>query len=73
MCIRDRFSGTNTIVTQQSAAGMSVFSVAEGAPAVGLTLRGGTAVFDIARGNFALDETNTADLKLDVVVNQRCV
>ena len=66
----DLFSGTNTIVTQQSAAGMSVFSVAEGAPSVGLTLRGGTAVFDIARGNFALDETNTADLKLDVVVNQ---
>ena len=66
----DLYSGTNTIVTQQSAAGMSVFSVAEGAPSVGLTLRGGTAVFDIARGNFALDETNTADLKLDVVVNQ---
>ena len=66
----DLFSGTNTIVTQQSATGMSVFSVAEGAPSVGLTLRGGTAVFDIARGNFALDETNTADLKLDVVVNQ---
>ena len=28
----DLFSGTNTIVTQQSATGMSVFSVAEGAP-----------------------------------------
>lgn len=68
----DLFSGTNTIVTQQSATGMSVFSVAEGAPSTGqanaLTLRGGTAIFDIARGNFALDDTNTADLKLDVIV-----
>lgn len=68
----DLYSGTNTLVTQQSATGMSVFSVAEGAPATGeanaLTLRGGTAVFDIARGNFALDDTNTADLKLDVIV-----
>ena len=68
----DLFSGTNTIVTQQSATGMSVFSVGEGAPSTGqanaLTLRGGTAIFDIARGNFALDDTNTADLKLDVVV-----
>ena len=68
----DLFSGTNTIVTQQSATGMSVFSVAEGAPSTGqanaLTLRGGTVIFDIARGNFALDDTNTADLKLDVIV-----
>ena len=68
----DLFSGTNTIVTQQSATGMSVFSVAEGVPSTGqanaLTLRGGTAIFDIARGNFALDDTNTADLKLDVIV-----
>ena len=68
----DLFSGTNTIVTQQSATGMSVFSVAEGALSTGqanaLTLRGGTAIFDIARGNFALDDTNTADLKLDVIV-----
>ena len=68
----DLFSGTNTIVTQQSATGMSVFSVAEGAHSTGqanaLTLRGGTAIFDIARGNFALDDTNTADLKLDVIV-----
>ncbi|MCC8149425.1 autotransporter-associated beta strand repeat-containing protein [Akkermansia sp.] len=68
----DLYSGTNTLVTQQSATGMSVFSVAEGAPATdeanALTLRGGTAVFDIARGNFALDDTNTADLKLDVIV-----
>ena len=68
----DLFSGTNTIVTQQSATGMSVFSVAERAPSTGqanaLTLRGGTAIFDIARGNFALDDTNTADLKLDVIV-----
>ena len=68
----DLFSGTNTIVTQQSATGMSVFSVAEGVPSTGqvnaLTLRGGTAIFDIARGNFALDDINTADLKLDVIV-----
>ena len=68
----DLFSGTNSIVTQQSSTGMSVFSVAEGAPSTGqanaLTLRGGTAIFDIARGNFALDGTNTADLKLDVIV-----
>ena len=68
----DLFSGTNTIVTQQSATGMSVFSVAERVPSTGqanaLTLRGGTAIFDIARGNFALDDTNTADLKLDVIV-----
>ena len=68
----DLFSGTNTIVTQQSATGMSVFSVAEGVSSTGqanaLTLRGGTAIFDIARGNFALDDTNTADLKLDVIV-----
>ena len=68
----DLFRGTNTIVTQQSATGMSVFSVAEGVPSTGqanaLTLRGGTAIFDIARGNFALDDTNTADLKLDVIV-----
>ena len=46
----DLFSGTNTIVTQQSATGMSVFSVAEGAPSTGqanaLTLRGGTAIFE---------------------------
>ncbi|MEI3558364.1 MAG: autotransporter-associated beta strand repeat-containing protein [Akkermansia muciniphila] len=68
----DLFSGTNYIITQQSATGMSSFSVAEGGTASGtinaLTLRGGTAIFDIARGNFSLDDVNTSDLKLDLVV-----
>ena len=68
----DLFSGTNSIVTQQSATGMSSFSVVAGGPTGGtinaMTLRGGTAIFDIARGNFTLDDVNTSDLKLDLVV-----
>lgn len=71
----DLFRGTCTLATRADASGMSVMRLADGATGNAatasntLTLRGGTAIFDIARSTvFALDATNTADLKLDVSV-----
>ncbi len=73
----DLFTGVNTISTTAESSGMSVFTTTADKH---LALRAGNdaqqatgseAVFDIARGNFELSETDTSDLKLDVVISTK--
>ncbi len=73
----DLFTGVNAISTTAESSGMSVFTTTADKH---LALRAGNnteqaagseAVFDIARGNFELSETDTSDLKLDVVISTK--
>ena len=60
-------NGSHRINTLSSASGMSVFTSNGEFNNNKMTISGATA-FNIARGNFALDDTSTADLKIDVIV-----
>ena len=60
-------NGSHRINTLSSASGMSLFTSNGDFNNNKMTISGATS-FNIARGNFALDDTNTADLKIDVIV-----
>ncbi len=63
------YSGTNTFKTEATATGMSTIKESVAGTQNRFRLSGGSAIFDIARGSFELDETNTSDLKVDVYID----
>ena len=61
------FAGSHRIATQANASGMSEFLASGDAASPKIKIKTATT-FDIARGNFVLDDVNTSDLKIDVVI-----
>ena len=67
------FGGNHRISTQSNALGMSLIAASGDYSSQKMTVKTATT-FDVSRGNFTLDETNTADLKVDVgIVSEAAV